>query len=170
MARTQQVTVRETISVRRIADASEDFMGDQVPLIPSLDVAWGSGTGDNQSDLVAADVGLSIAAGATESLDLAALAKGPEGSTVAFAEIRAILIRTPTTNGSTVTLSPNATNGWTGLGAALEIEVPAGAYMRLYTPVDGSAPVSASDKVLDITNDDGAAAATVDICIIGTSA
>lgn len=169
MARTLRTVIRETIEVARIADASEDFIGDQVPRIPALDTVWDSGTTADKADLVAADFALSIAGSATADLDLDSLDKGPEGSTVSFAEVRAIIIRARSTNGDNVRLEPGASNGWTALGASLQYELPPGSYFRHYCGTDGALPVGASDKVLSIENLD-ASAAIVDITILGVSA
>ena len=170
MARTLRTIVRETISINRVPDSTEDFTGDQVPRVPILDVVWESGTSAGQADLVAADFALSIAASTTVDLDLNALAKGPEGGTVAFVEVRGIIIRARATNGANVRLEPGSANGWTALGASLQYELPEGSYFRHFCGTDGALPVSGSDKVLSIENLDAAAAALVDICIIGTSA
>ena len=169
MARTVRTVIRETVEVARIPDASEDFVGDQVPRVPTLDTVWDSGTTSDKADLVASDYALSIAATTTVDLDLASLAKGPEGSTVAFAEIRAILIRARSTNGDNVRMEPGSSNGWTALGSSLQLELVPGAYFRLYAPVDGELPVSGSDKVLSFENLDSSAA-IIDITILGTSA
>lgn len=171
MAYTQRVTLRETIDVRRTPDGAEDFQGDQVPRVPVLDAVWEDGTTAAESDLVAADYALAIAGSATVSLDLDSLAKGPAGGTVSFAEIRGIAIRARDSNGGTVTLSPNGTNGWTALGSSFSLDLPRGGYFRLWSPRDGALPVGASDKVLDLTNNHaGPGNAIVDILIIGTSA
>lgn len=170
MARQQVVEFREVLDIRRVPDTTEDFIGDEKPRTPTIDERWQSGTDANESDLVANDFALSIAASGTESFDLNSLAKGPGGATVVFAEIRAIFIRARSTNGSTVTVDPNASNGWTALGASFSLSLPAGMLVRLWSPADGSLPVSGSDKVLDFTNDDGAAAAIIDVTIIGVSA
>lgn len=169
MARSQQVTIRETITIRRVPDSDEDFLGDQVAYVPAMDLSWADGTSTGESDLTACDVGLSISGSGTASLDLNALAKGPGGATVAFAEVRAILIRVPSTNGDDITVSPNVTNGWTALGSSLSIDIQPGTYFRYVCPTDGRLPVSASDKVLDFANNSGSAV-TLDICILGVSA
>lgn len=169
MAYNQTVRVVEVIDVRRSPDATEDFQGDQIPFVPLATLFWADGTGDNQSDLVASDYALSITGSGSVDLDLDALARGPGGATVSFAEVRAVLVRARDTNGDAVRLEPGSSNGWTALGASLQLDLPPGLFLRIYSPVDGSLPVGASDKVLTLANQ-GSSAALVDICIIGVSA
>lgn len=165
-----RMSVREVIDVRRIPASTEDNQGAYVAQVPTLDVLWPDGSDANEIDDFKADFAVSIGASSTASLDLSALTNGPDGGTVNLAEVRAILLRARSTNGDAIRLKPNASNGWTALGASLQIEIPPGGYFRLYCGVDGGLPVSGTDKVLDMENLNGAAAGVVDVLIAGVSA
>lgn len=167
MPRTQRTEIRETIHVRQIPGSADDYQGDYRANVPVLDVAWSDGTGDAEADVFYSNYGVSIAGGGSLSLDLASLSGGPDGAAVVFADVRAILVRARAANADTVTLAPHMTNGWTALGSNFELELQPGAYLRLYHDQDGGWPVSAMDKVLEITNDHAMTAAVVDIVIIG---
>jgi len=151
------------------ADANGDF-GSVHTDFPSIDVLFPEGTSASQVD-VTYFATVTLAASGVTNLDLQAFT-GADGASKSLAEVRAFIIRARSANNSKLTLSPNSTNGWTGLlqDASDILDLPVGANIWIVCGTDGAIPVTASNKVLDITNTDGSNTATYDLMIAGTSA
>lgn len=134
-----------------------------MPGIP--DFVWPDGTVLNTADQVYADVGVTLATASTRNLDLRSLVT-PLGVSQQFVEVRLIMIRC---RDYALTFANGASNGWTGLGSAWTLTLPAGTWMCLANPLDAKMPTTASDKVIDISNASGSTA-TYDVIIVGTTA
>ena len=133
----------------------------------------GSGTTNGLWDL-ATSLTYTIAASATESVDLKAI-PSVFGADIAFVEVGAIaVLHEPASASSSVDLSPNASNGWTAIfrdASDLTRLLAGQAWAVLDYNGDGAGfAVGASSKVLDIVNNDGANAATVTLAVFGRSA
>jgi len=124
------------------------------------------GSGTNQANAAFVDR-RTLGGGASETLDLQALVD-EHGNTLVFTAIKYIKIKPAAANGSTLEIGGAASNAWTALfGASTHTNKErAGGKWEHQELTDGYA-VSASDKNLKITNNDGAASATYDIIIIG---
>ena len=139
----------------------------------SIDNPPASGNTNGQWAL-ATTLTYTIAASATESVDLKVI-PGPSGADIAFVEVGAIaVLHEPASVSSSVDLSPNATNGWTAIfqdASDLTRLLAGQAWVVLDYSGDGAGfAVGASSKVLDIVNNDGANAATVTLAVFGRSA
>lgn len=129
-----------------------------------------SGTGADQADRIWADSG-SIDASTTTTLDLAGALTQPDGSALALAKVKAVIVRN-THATQTLTVQRPAANGVPLLTAAGDaIPVPAGGLLVLAAPAAaGLAAVTAgTGDLLDLVNGAGSAV-TYEIAIIGTSA
>jgi hypothetical protein len=160
---------REVLDIRRIPASTEDNQAPYVGLHPLLDVLWPDGTDANEADDFWVNYAQPIAGSGTATLDLKSLSGGPDGGSVDFAEVRAILIRARSTNGDAIRVSPHSSNGWDGLGSSFEIEIPPGGFFRVFCGVDGALPVASNTKSIDLDNLHSGAA-VVDVLIVGTSA
>lgn len=171
MANTQRFRYKEQLEVSQTPASSDNSLGRVLANFPELDLTWGSGTTGSKSDLYWCDAERELASGASEDLDLTALAAAgsPTGAAVNMAEVRALFVYAYSTNTTTLTMDPGASNGWTALGAAWSLDLEAEVKVRLLTPKDGAWPVAADNKVLSFTNSSGAAA-KYGILIVGVSA
>lgn len=138
--------------------------GDWTPL------SLANGTGASQADLIWTD-SRSLNASTTEDLDLSGSLMQPDGSAAIFATVKALLIEADSGNGSTISVFGDA-NGFVGplSAAANTLTIPAGGRIALAAPVAGWAVTAGTGDIIQVANNDGSAAATYRICVIGTSA
>ena len=129
------------------------------------------GTAASKADLMFSDQ-RSIAASGSENLDLAGSLQDAFGQTITFVKVKGIYLRAAAANGGNIVLGGAASNAFTGpFGAANDlIKVPAGGYIELCAPVAGWPVTAGTGDILQVANDDGAAAGIYDIVIVGTSA
>lgn len=148
--------------VRVVVDAF-DLSSSLYPSLPvSLDAVGEvvSGSSSDQADS-AVRLRYTIAASGTQDIDLNALT-GAAGQTVSLQELH--VLAAVGSAGSGFTLTPHASNGWTGLGSAYSVtvgDVPVVAYAKA---TGGS--VASDNKVITITNVAGASG-TIDLLILG---
>lgn len=134
------------------------------------DRSFAEGTTTNKADKWWFD-DATVTGSGTNSVDLQTQV-GAGGSAMGLVDVRVFALKAPTTNGADLRITPNATNGWTALFSSSgatddpQIDVAPGTTLILLAPVDNAYPVSATDKVFDITNLDGSAA-TYTILIAG---
>ena len=94
-----------------------------------------------------------VSGSGTASIDLQALTD-VHGNTITAAEIVAFAIIAGDDNAGELQLKPHATDGWTALwsGDTDHTNLEAGAALTLFCPLDGKYAVSASNKVILVTN------------------
>jgi hypothetical protein len=130
------------------------------------------GTDDDQMDLLWHDQ-RTLAASASEDLDLSGSLVDAFGATMAFAEVRLIMVKASTSNSNDVLVGGASANqfiNWVGNASDVVVVKPGG-ILLLYTPVDGDYEVTAgTGDLLQIENSDSGTAITYDIYIGGTSA
>ena len=145
------------------------YDGSSTPVKVDFTVRPPNSTADGAWDL-AARVELAPAASSTSTLDLRSVTD-PEGTAITFAEVGLVVIECASTNGGLVHVSPNVSNGWTGLLADASdiLKLGAGSKAAFYVP-DNSAATGASNKDLDFANQDSGAAASITVTIFGRSA
>ena len=130
----------------------------------SVEHGTSSGEADN-----AVPRAIAIGAGSDTDIDLKSFtAGGPMeklvGNAVDWSEIAYISIEADAANPDTITITPGATNGFTGLiGGTGEVVLAPGESLI----VMGQRTVGASNKVINIANDDGSAAASVRMLVVG---
>ena len=131
-----------------------------------------SGTGANQADLVFSDT-RTLAASATEDLDLAAVLSSVFGATITMAEIIGIFIKASSSNTNNVNVTRPAANGVPWLLAASDgFAIPPGGFAAFFAPAAaGLATVTAgTGDLITITNSGAGTGVTYDIVILGRSA
>ncbi|OGT55481.1 MAG: hypothetical protein A3E01_09235 [Gammaproteobacteria bacterium RIFCSPHIGHO2_12_FULL_63_22] len=123
----------------------------------------------NQADLMFADQ-RTLAASATEDLDLAGVLTNAFGATITAAEIVAIYIEAASGNTNNVNVTRPASNGFVGpfLAAGDGIGVKPGEYALLVSQT-GWAVTAGTGDLLTITNSSSGTGVTYDIVIIGRS-
>ncbi len=130
-----------------------------------------NGTGANSADLLFHDQ-RTLAASATEDLDLAGVLASPFGATLTFVEIRGIKISASASNTNNVNVTRPAANGVPLFLAASDgIPIPPGGVFAWACPADGKVAVTAgTGDLLTITNSAGSTSVTYDVEIFGVSA
>lgn len=132
--------------------------------------AFTSGAGADQCDLQFHDQ-RTLSTGANEDLDLAGALADAFGDTLTFARIKGIVVIAAAGNTTDLTLTAKATNGVSGLFAALGDGVvigPDGAFIWITPDASGVAITASTADLLNMANAAGASA-TYDIIIIGAA-
>lgn len=111
-----------------------------------------------------------LAASATENLDLAASLVDAFGNTLTFTRVKAIIVRAVDGNTNSVQVTRPAANGVplfmaAGDGIAL---TPGAAFVAIFPDANGIAVTAGTGDLLTITNSAGGTPVTYDIVIIGT--
>jgi hypothetical protein len=140
-----------------------------IDISDQLDLA--SGTGAGQADMQWSDR-RTLAASATEDLDLAGSLTGPFGTTLTFARIKAVYVKASTGNTNAVQVTRPASNGAVLFMAAGDgISLAAGERFAWWSPTAaGKAVTAATGDLLTFTNSSSGTGVTYDIVVIGASA
>ena len=152
---------------------SNDLGAPSFSLTQSLQPAinLGTGTGSGQADLMFTDT-RTLAASATENVDLAGVLADAFGTTLTFVQIKVVKICAATANTNNVVVGGAGANTFLGMfGAATHtISVrPQGCFIWV-APKIGATVTAATGDILLIANSAGGASVTYDIIVIGTSA
>jgi hypothetical protein len=99
---------------------------------------WVSGTGEYQADLIWSDR-ITLAASATQNLDLAGSLTGLLGGTLTFAKVKAIYVKADAANTNNVNVGGAASNGFVGpfLDATDKVAVRPGGVFLVTAPETG---------------------------------
>lgn len=140
-------------------------------LLKKTKIELSNGTGANSADLCFHDT-RSLAASATEDLDLAGSLAGPFGAAQVFVELRAVLISAAAANTNNVRVTRPASNGVPlFLAAGDGVDIPPGGVFLWSCPADGKVTVTAATgDLLTITNSAAGTAVSYDVVLIGVSA
>ena len=136
-------------SVRATVAKSTDFQDVTQSFSHAAADALTAGTGSGQADVIWADE-RTLAADATEDLDLAGSLADAFGDTVTFVDVKAILIENTSTTASVISISPAAANGFTGpfADASDQLNIPAGGAVLLSHPGAGwTVTAGTGDKI-----------------------
>lgn len=135
-------------------------------------VALASGTGAGQADRIY-HAQRTLAASATEDLDLAGVLLDVFGAQITFAKIKGMVVSAAAGNANNVVLGAAATNPWTALlGATGTLVVRPGAVIGLAAgaaDAAGYAVVATTGDLLKVANSAGGSSVTYDIVLVGTS-
>ena len=140
--------------------------------LPWIDFDVASGTIAASMDLLWHDQ-RTLAASATEDLDLSGSLVDAFGTTMAFVDVRMIVVKASTANTNDVLVGGAAANqfiNWVSDASDVVVVKP-GAMFMLYSPADPSyAVTAATGDLLKIANSAAGTGVTYDIYIGGTSA
>jgi hypothetical protein len=134
-------------------------------------VALATGIGAGQADLIFHDQ-RTLAASATEDLDLAGILVSPLGAVLTFARIKAVIIKAATGNANNVNVTRPATNGvvlFIAAGDGLAVR-PGGIFVFACSDATGVVVTASTGDLLTITNSAGGTSVVYDIIIVGCSA
>ncbi|QFQ97456.1 hypothetical protein F9278_15930 [Streptomyces phaeolivaceus] len=160
-----------SLSLRSTLSSALDLVTPQAPLDYSASVALASGVGANQADKIFADT-RTLAASATEDLDLAGVLSDPLGAALTFARVKAVLIRAAAGNTNNVQVTRPASNGvplFLAAGDGLAVR-PGGLFLWVAPDATGVAVTAGTGDLLTLTNSAGSTSVTYDVVIIGASA
>lgn len=146
---------------------------------PSDDLSWRrgvhleSGTTAGKADLRFADT-RTLAASATEDLDLAGVLLSAFGSALTFVRVKGIFIAAASGNANNVVVGNATSNAWAGLlNATGTLTLRPGATfaaMAGSTDATGMAVTAGTGDLLKVANSGAGTSVTYDIVIIGASA
>lgn len=143
------------------------------PFTNTASVAYATGTAAGQVDLVFTDT-RTLAASATEDLDLAGALTGAFGTTLTFARIKALQFKADAGNTNNVQVTYKATNGVPWLMAAGDgIALRPGAaftWSSGLTDATGVVVTAGTGDLITVTNSAGTTGVTYTVVILGCSA
>ncbi|MFF9199963.1 hypothetical protein ACF09L_32630 [Streptomyces sp. NPDC014779] len=150
-----------------------DLGAGRAPQSLSRSMALANGTGAGKADRVWSDR-RTLAASATEDLDLAGVLLDAFGQAVTFARIKGIVIAAAAGNTNNVVVGNATSNAWsTLLGATGTLTLRPGAFAAVGTGTSdatGYVVTAATGDLLKIANSGAGSSVTYDIHIIGASA
>ena len=141
------------------------------PLSYTLRTTLASGTGANQADMLWHDT-RTLAASATENLDLAGVLVNGLGDTQTFARVKLIMVTAATANTNNVNVIREGTNGvpiFLALADGVAVR-PGGAFLLSAPDATAYAVTAATGDLLTFTNSAGSTSVTYSVIIIGASA
>ena len=129
------------------------------------------GTGAGQADRVWSDR-RTLAASASEDLDLAGALMDVFGATVTLARVKALYVAASAANTNDVVIGAAAANAWSALlGESGTVTVRPGGLLLVVAPDATAYPVTGdTGDLLRVANGAGGSSVTYDICVIGASA
>lgn len=130
-----------------------------------------SGTGLGAADMQWSDT-RTLAASATEDLDLAGSLTGPLGTTLTFARIKLVYVTAALANTNDVNVTRPASNGvplFLAAGDGLAVK-PGGTFLWVAPNAAGVAVTASTGDLLTFTNSAGSTAVTYSIVVLGASA
>ncbi|MET8150250.1 hypothetical protein ACIBSW_13165 [Actinoplanes sp. NPDC049668] len=167
-------TTLKTVATFEIATTFKNLLDLSTPVDAATltaKIQLSNGTGANAADILFHDQ-RTLAASATENLDLAGSLAGPFGASMVFAEVRAVMVKAAAANTNNVNVIREGTNGvplFLALGDG--IPVPPGGVFAWACGADAKVAVTASTgDLLTFTNSSGSTSVTYDVFIVGTSA
>jgi hypothetical protein len=134
-------------------------------------IALATGTGANQADKAWFDQ-RTIAASATDTLDLAGTLTDALGDALTFARIKALYVAAAAGNTNNVNVVRPASNGvplFLAAGDGIPVR-PGGVFFWVAPDVTGVAVTAGTGDLVDLINSGAGTSVTADIVIIGASA
>jgi hypothetical protein len=167
------VTATVTIGAVGKHTKAADLGTSSFPFALSVEQAFADGTAASQVDRVFTDQ-RTLAASATEDLDLAGVLTDIYGATITYAKIKAIVVRAAVANNAAnpLQVTRSASNGAPLFMAAGDgISLAAGEVFAWVSPSGSGKTVTAgTGDLLTFTNGAGTNSIVYDIVILGTSA
>lgn len=148
---------------------TSDLTTPSAPIAVKRQINLSSGAGANAADLVWADT-RTVAASATDSLDLAGTLGGLLGGTVTFARIKGLIVAAAAANTNNVLITRPASNAVPLLSAAGNIPVKPGGVFCWFDPSAAGVVVTAgTGDLIDFVNSAAGTSVTYDVVIIGAA-
>ncbi|UUU21716.1 hypothetical protein [Streptomyces sp. DSM 40750] len=159
------------LNLQSTLSSALDLVTSRAPLVYESIIDLASGVGANQADKIFADT-RTLAASATEDLDLAGVLSDPLGAALTFARIKAVLVKAAAGNTNSVQVTRPAANGvplFIAAGDGLAVR-PGGLFLWVAPDATGVAVTAGTGDLLTLTNSAGSTSVTYDVVIIGASA
>jgi len=139
--------------------------------LPKTEITLTPGTSSGNADLIFMDT-RTLAASATENLDLAGSLTDPLGATLTFKTIKAIYVKAASANTNNVVVGGAGSNTLLGIfsDATDKIVVKPGGVFMWVAPATGATVTASTGDILLVANSSSGSSVTYDIVIIGTSA
>lgn len=167
MALTSEFTVKAVCEL----SSALDLATAAVPLTLTERIRLSSGTGANQADLIFHDT-RTLAASATEDLDLAGVLANALGTTLTFARIKAVIVSAAAANTNNVNLTRPASNGaplFLAAGDGIAVR-PGGVFAWVAPDSTAVAVTGGTGDLLTLTNSSSGTSVTYSVVIVGASA
>jgi hypothetical protein len=166
------LTSRVGVELAALLTGTADFGPPSSDVRKARSFPLANGTGANQADRLFADR-RTLAASASESLDLAGSLVDNLGATITFARVRALLVEASSANTNNVVVGGAASNAFASMfGDATDKFVvrPGGLVLLVAPGATGYAVTAGTGDLLQVANSGGTTGVTYDITIIGASA
>jgi hypothetical protein len=167
------MALRTEYNVRLATTLSKtvDFANPTQAIPYSVSKILETGTSAGQADLLWADQ-ITLAASATQDIDLSGSLVDALGAAVVFAKVKAIVLVAAAANVNNVVLGAAASNQFAGpLGAVTHtVHVRPGGTLVLEDATTGWTVSAGTGDILRVANSGGTTGVTFDLFIIGTSA
>lgn len=164
-------TINATVALSVVADLVDtlDLGATTFPLRYSPAYQFADGTGAGQAKNVFTDT-RTLAASATENLDMAGALTDPMGVVVTFTSIRALMIRAAPDNVNDVLVGGHATAALAALfgDATDKARVKPGGAVLWVAPAGYPVTATTAD-LLTVANSGGGSSVTYDIIVLGTT-
>jgi hypothetical protein len=148
-----------------------DLVTASVPLAVADRTRLTSGTGLGAADMLWSDT-RTLAASATENLDLAGALTGPLGTTLTFARIKLVYVTAADGNTNDVQVTRDGSAGvplFLAAGDGIAVK-PGGGFLWHAPNAAGVAVTATTGDLLVVTNSAGSTSVTYSIVVIGASA
>ncbi|MEU3161973.1 hypothetical protein ACPCAJ_21050 [Streptomyces griseoincarnatus] len=153
--------------------SSLDLGTSKAPQSLKRSMSLGNGTGAGNADRVFSDR-RTLAASASEDLDLAGVLLDAFGAAITFARVKGLVIAAAAGNSNNVVVGAASSNAWaTLLGATHTLTLRPGAFVAVGTgaaDATGYAVTASTGDLLKVANSGAGSSVTYDIHIIGCSA
>lgn len=169
------MALTSSLSIAASAELSTalDLTTGRAPLQIRKAVSLASGTGAGKADRVFSDR-RTLAASATEDLDLAGVLLDAFGAAITFARIKGLIISAAAANANNVVVGAASSNPWaTLLGATHTLTLRPGATVGLFAgaaDATGYAVTAGTGDLLKVANSGAGTSVTYDVVLIGASA
>jgi hypothetical protein len=165
------LTSRISLDIESTLSSALDLVTVSSPIDLAARIDLATGTGLGQADMQWSDR-RTLAASASENLDLAGSLTGPLGTTLTFARIKAVYVKAASTNTNDVQVTRDGSAGVPLFLAASDgIAVkPGGLFLWVAPNAAGIAVTATTGDLLVVTNSAGSTEVVYDIVVIGASA
>lgn len=166
------LTSSVTVDLSALLTSALDLSTGTSPLDISQHYPLSSGTGANQADRVWSDT-RTLAASASENLDLAGVLTDAFGATLTFVKVKALLVRAATGNTNDVLVGGHASAAfvnWVSDATDIVVVKPGGLFLLVAPNAAGYGVTATTADLLKVANSSGTTGVTYDIAILGTSA
>ncbi|MGA5424526.1 hypothetical protein [Streptomyces lavendulocolor] len=163
-----------SVSLAGTLSAALDLGRASFPFGLAKSVSLADGTGAGKADRVFTDT-RTLAASASEDLDLAGVLTDAFGASITFAKVKALMVVAAAANSNNVIVGGASSNGfisWVG-GATHTVTVRPGGALALLageTDATGYAVTAGTADLLKIANSGAGSSVTYSVAILGTSA